>query len=187
MNNRRAVILVADDDSGDRLLIQGAFQKISPESCIHVTEDGDGVIAYLAGAGQYADRHKYPFPTFIITDLKMPRVDGFALLEKVKANPAWSTIPVVVFSASCDAEDVRTAYLLGASSYHVKPCGYANLSHFVRVLYEYWMNCELPRIEVNGTHVRTHRHGTIGSCYPRFDRVGNEKIPGRVDGEEHSK
>ena len=74
-----------------------------------VVADGVEAIDYMTGEGKYSDRGKYPYPTFIMTDLKMPRADGFAVLEHLKANPAWATIPAVVLSASTDPDDIRTS------------------------------------------------------------------------------
>lgn len=88
---------------------------------VNVVSSGDEGIEYMIGEGKFADRTKYPFPTLVITDLNMDQGDGFDVLEFMQNNPAWSVVPRVVFSSSDDDDDVRTAFLLGASVYHLKP------------------------------------------------------------------
>ena len=66
----------------------------------------------MMGEGKYADRDKFAYPTFIITDLKMPRRDGFAVLGFLKSNPEWAMIPTIVFSGSADLDDIKEAYML---------------------------------------------------------------------------
>ena len=75
----------------------------------------------MMGEGKYSDRRLYAYPTFITTDLKMPGADGFAVLEHLKNNPEWAVIPTVVLTGSRDLDDIKKSYMLGASSYHVKP------------------------------------------------------------------
>src|SRR5688500_19927215 len=77
----RLIILVAEDDPNDVLLLRRAFHKNGIDHPIHISSDGSDAMAYLQGAGPYAEREKYPFPRAIITDLKMPRCSGFELLE----------------------------------------------------------------------------------------------------------
>jgi CheY-like chemotaxis protein len=71
------------------------------------------------GEGKFSNRTEFAYPTFIMTDLKMPSADGFAVLEFLKGNPEWAVIPTIVFSASSDLDDIKKAYMLGASSYHI--------------------------------------------------------------------
>ena len=65
---------------------------------IQMVSDGGEAIAYILGEGKYSDRKKFAYPTFIITDLKMPKADGFAVLEFLKSNPKWKMIPTIVLS-----------------------------------------------------------------------------------------
>lgn len=89
----------------------------------------------------------YPFPTLIFLDLKMPGLDGFAVLQHLKANTTWAIIPAIVFSASEDSEDITKAFLCGACAYHVKPRGAEDREHLCRVLLEYWSMSEVPQID----------------------------------------
>ncbi|MGN6385680.1 MAG: response regulator, partial [Verrucomicrobiota bacterium] len=81
MNISRLIILLAEDDPNDVLLLQRAFKKNGIELPVHVSADGEDAMLYLKGEGKYKDRETYPFPRVIITDLKMPKCSGFDLLR----------------------------------------------------------------------------------------------------------
>src|SRR5688572_23059074 len=99
MKHANPTIMVVEDNIDDALLLKHAFKKIGVRDPIHVVRDGVEAIEYMMGEGKYADRRKFAYPTFILTDLKMPRADGFAVLEFLKGNPEWAVIPAIVFSA----------------------------------------------------------------------------------------
>jgi len=121
----------------------------------------------MTGEGKYADRQKFTYPTFIMTDLKMPKVDGFAVLEFLKKNPEWKIIPAVVLSASCDLDDIKKAYMLGASSYHVKPQDTEPLRQQLKILHDYWLTCEVPQVDTTGKQVETNSDGKLGEKFTR--------------------
>src|ERR1041385_8734520 len=112
MRKYHATILIVEDDQNDQFLIERAFRKIGVTDPIQIVGDGVEAIAYMMGEGKYADRAKFAYPTFIITDLKMPRADGFAVLEFLKSNPQWAVIPTIVLSASADLDDIKKSYML---------------------------------------------------------------------------
>lgn len=99
-------------------------------------------IAYLSGDGVFADRARYPYPHFILTDLKMPGADGFTLLEFLRKKPESALIRAVVLSGSQDDDDIKKAYWLGASGYLVKPSSPTDLRKVVKTLFDYWLLCE---------------------------------------------
>ena len=167
MKKLHRTILVIDDNEDDQFLIKNALTKIGVTDPIHLLDDGVDAIAYMMGEGKYADRRKYAYPTFILTDLKMPRKDGFAVLEFLKQNPEWAVIPTIVFSASSDLDDIKKAYMLGASSYHVKPRTHGALVHQMLVLHAYWMTCEVPEVDSSGRQVRTESSGKLGERFPQ--------------------
>jgi CheY-like chemotaxis protein len=179
---RRAVknasyrILLVDDEDNDRLLLGSALRAaLGDGSVIHESCDGEDAIAYFRGEDIYADRERFPFPNLLITDLHMPRVDGLALLEFLQSNPAWSVIPRVVCTSSCDDDDVKRAYLLGASAYHCKPGSTDELRELVVHLVHYWRHCELPPVDVNGRLLPTERSGKLGERYPE-PRAGRSMV-----------
>ena len=171
MKKLHPTIIVIDDDQNDQILIERALRKIGVTDPIHVLSDGAEAIEYMMGEGKYSNRQKYAYPTFILTDLNMPRKDGFAVLEFLKGNPEWAVIPTIVFSASCDTDDIKKAYMLGASSYHVKPRTHGALVHQLLVLHAYWMTCEVPEVDATGRQLRTASAGKLGE---RFPQVGDE-------------
>ena len=166
-----ATILVVEDDKNDQFLIERALRAAKVVGPIHFASDGDEAIAYFMGEGKFANRQTYAYPTFVMTDLKMPKVDGFGVLEFLKANPEWAIIPTVVFTASADRDDIKKAYMLGASSYHVKPHNPAALRELIGTLNAYWLTCEVPEVDITGKQLETDSAGKLGE---RFTQPCNE-------------
>lgn len=175
MKKLHPTILVIDDNVDDQFLIKYTFKKIGVTDPIHLLSDGVEAIEYMMGEGKFMDRKKYAYPTFIITDLKMPKKDGFAVLEFLKGNPEWAVIPTIVFSASADTDDIKKAYMLGASSYHVKPRTHGALMHQMLVLHSYWMTCEVPEVDSTGRQLRTQSFGKLGERFPQAGDNGAAK------------
>ena len=146
METKLATILLAEDDANDALLIKRALTKTGISNPVQMVSDGEEAISYLAGNGKYTNREAYPFPGYLITDLKMPRKSGFELLEWIRNNPEHQVIPTVVLSSSRQAEDIKRAYRLGANSYLTKPADFTKLQELTRKLFEYWVMCEKPEI-----------------------------------------
>ncbi len=167
MKNYHATILVVEDDPNDQFLVERAFRKIGVTDPIQVVGDGAEAIAYMMGEGKYSDRAKYAYPTFVITDLKMPRADGFAVLEFLKGNPEWAVIPTIVLSASTDLDDIKKSYMLGASSYHLKPQSPQELENQLAVINAYWMTCQVPQVDITGKQLRTNSVGKLGERFPQ--------------------
>jgi CheY-like chemotaxis protein len=113
-------ILIAEDSESDRMLIELGFAKAKLPFAVQFVQDGIHVTEYLDGVGRYANRAKFPIPVILLTDLKMPRMDGFELLEWVRRHETWKKLPVVVVTASNQSEDLSRAMRLGANTYVVK-------------------------------------------------------------------
>ena len=167
MKKYHATILVVEDDPNDQFLVERAFRAIGVTDPIQVVGDGVEAIAYMMGEGKYSDRETFAYPTFIITDLKMPRADGFAVLEFLKGNPEWAVIPTIVLSASSDLDDIKKSYMLGASSYHLKPHSPEELERQLAVINAYWMTCQVPEVDVTGKQLRTNSVGKLGERFPQ--------------------
>lgn len=155
----------------DQFLVTRAFKKIGVQTPIHVVNDGTEAIAYMMGTGKFADRSEFAYPTFIMTDLKMPNADGFEVLRFLKENPEWAVIPTIVFSSSADLDDIKKSYMLGASSYHRKPSGEALVTQ-LKVLYDYWLTCEVPQVDSTGKQLHTDSTGKLGERFEQADRPG---------------
>jgi len=165
MKKYHSTILIVDDDANDLFLIEHAFRENGVKDSIHKAKGGREAIDYMMGEGKYSDRSIYAYPTFITIDLKMPVVDGLAVLEHIKKNPAWAIIPTVILTSSQDLDDIKKAYMLGASSYHVKPNLHDDLLKLLNVLHAYWMTCEIPETDSSGHQLPTNSKGKIGERY----------------------
>lgn len=151
MGHTQETILVIEDDPNDIFLLQRALKKNNIVNPVQILPDGLEALAYLGGNGKYADRTTYPFPRFIIMDLKMPRMTGLEVLEWLKKNPQFQVIPTLVLTSSRLEQDISRAYQLGANSYMVKPSNFSDLQEMIRRTYDYWMVCMKPRLSAEGT------------------------------------
>jgi CheY-like chemotaxis protein len=162
MKDPNGTILLVDDDSHFLMFVEHVLRGNGVTAPVQLAHDGEEAIAYLIGEGKYSDRKIYPYPTFIVTDLSMPKADGFAVLQFLKKNPECAVIPTVVLSSSSDLDDIKKAYQLGASSYHVKPMGLENLAKLMKILHDYWMTCECPEVDGSGHQMPTNSIGKLG-------------------------
>lgn len=144
MDYRNFTILILEDDPNDVFLLQRALKKNSILNPLQIVPDGIEAVAYLSGAGKYADRSTYPFPSFIIMDLKMPRMGGLEVLQWLQDHPEYKVIPTLVLTSSRQQIDIARAYRLGANSYMVKPGSFDELLVMIRKVYDYWVVCARP-------------------------------------------
>jgi len=160
-------ILYVDDDDNDRELMKAAAEAaLGRKGTIVCLSNVEEAIRYLIGEGHYSDRSIFPFPTLVITDLKMPQKDGLHLLEFLQHNPAWSVVPRVMVSSSADADDVKKGFMLGASAFHDKS-SYGGFAQLIPVLLGYWKLSESPPIDETGRLEITNSRGKIGERYPQ--------------------
>ncbi len=95
----------------------------------------------------YAIRSEFPLPDLFLLDLKMPRLDGFEVLEWLRWQPSLSPLRVVVLTSSDNIRDINRAYRLGANSFMVKPLDFQNYIHFGRVIEGFWLKAsQAPEI-----------------------------------------
>ena len=147
MNNAKKTItiLMADDDSDDRLLTADAMVESRILNEFRFVENGVELIDYLRGNGNYSDRDKYPFPGLILLDLNMPKKDGREALQEIKSDSQLRRIPVVILTTSKAEEDMIRGYDLGAASYIAKPVTFDVLVELMRTIGKYWVEfVELP-------------------------------------------
>ncbi len=139
------VVLLVEDDEDDQVFFKRAVQKNHFPFLIHWARNGEEAKDYLSGAGEYADRQKFPYPKFIITDLKMPLHDGKEFLTWLKSHPKFSVVPTIIFGGTGAAKEVEDAYEnLGAHSYMVKPATPQELERIVELIFGYWASCLVP-------------------------------------------
>src|SRR5262245_44696103 len=163
MNLSRFTILLVEDDPDDVMNIERAFRKAKIANPLQVVNDGDAAVAYLNGDSPYEDRDRFPLPTLILLDLKLPRRSGFEVLHWIRENPLVSRLPVVVLTSSRERLDVNTAYDLHVNSYLVKPVAFDALLELVSSLNLYWILCnenpDLPGPPADSAPCMGHCHG----------------------------
>ena len=132
-------ILLVEDNPNDFLLIRRAFSKVNIPNPLNVVGDGEKAIEYLSGAGDYADRARFPLPLVILLDLKLPRKSGHEVVNWLRAQPVLKRIPVVVLTSSSMKSDVERCYDLGVISYLVKPVNFDDLRALMELIRQYWV------------------------------------------------
>lgn len=145
-------ILIAEDSVDDQVLLKRALEDAKKKGCgsgaheftYSMVENGAEARHYLKGDDKFADREKFPVPVLILSDLKMPLLDGFALIEWVRERRTMAMLPVVVFSSSDEPEDIDRAYRLGANTYFTKPGSLGELRRWAEGFTEYW--CSLADV-----------------------------------------
>ena len=128
------LLMLVDDDDGHRLLIRENLRAGGIVNEVLEMADGQQALDYLTRRGQHQDPTKSPRPGLILLDIKMPKIDGFSLLEKIKADPELRLIPVLMLTSTDDQGEINRSYALGASSYIVKPIRYEAFQERVKTL-----------------------------------------------------
>lgn len=114
------LILLAEDSADDSHLIQRAFELAKLPFKLHIVANGREAAEYLAGKNSFGNRKKFPLPDVVLTDLKMPQMDGFELVEWIRRQSQFQNLPVVVLTGSHEVRDRLRALEMGATSYMVK-------------------------------------------------------------------
>jgi CheY-like chemotaxis protein len=140
-------VLVAEDQDAEIVIYQHAFRRCGVTNITYV-RDGLEVIEYLSGKNQYADRDKYPFPTCMLLDLKMPRVDGMEVLQWMLDNASCRVIPTVMMSNSGIPSDINKAYLLGVNAYFIKPTRLNEMVDVLALIHHFWTVSQKPDLPI---------------------------------------
>ncbi len=139
-----ADILLVEDNPQDRELTLRALRKNNIVNPVMTVGDGAEALDYLFGTGAFEGRDTEQTPKVILLDLKLPKVDGLEVLEKVKSDERTKMIPVVVLTSSREENDVVDSYRLGVNSYIVKPVDFENFAEAVANLGLYWLLLNQP-------------------------------------------
>lgn len=137
-NNEIEILLVEDNMNDAEMTIRSLHKKNIAISILHL-KDGASALHYLFATDEFSGINIHQKPKVILLDLKMPKVDGLEVLEKIKKNEITKTIPVVVLSSSKESPDIQKAYSLGANSYIVKPVDFESFVKAVTELGLYWL------------------------------------------------
>lgn len=139
INSRPAIILLAEDDRGDQILTQRAFEEGRIKNELHIVEDGEAALDYLFRRGEYEDPKKSPWPDILLLDLNLPKIDGRQVLEKLKEHEKYTNIVTIVLTTSKQEEDILKTYNLGIKSFITKPIALDDFIKTVQMLGQYWL------------------------------------------------
>jgi CheY-like chemotaxis protein len=149
-SNKKAVILLVEDDPGDQELTRRALKHESINVDLRIAEDGEQAMQYLSRAGEFADPESSPTPDLILLDLNMPKKNGREVLGELRKNERLSRIPVVVLTTSEQEADILRSYDLGCNSYIQKPVDIDQFTESVQRLGTYWFGVvTLPSANAN--------------------------------------
>ena len=132
-------ILAADDEETDCLLLKLALKQAGLPNPLVLVQDGQAAVDYLTGAPPYDNRADHPLPGLLLLDLKMPRMNGFEVLEWLANRPDFKHVPVVVLSSSSDEADIEQARRMGACDYRVKPHDFRKLISLLQEVANRWL------------------------------------------------
>lgn len=133
------MILLVEDNPDDEELTLMAFRQIRILNPVHVARDGVEAIDFLFGTGAHAGRDLSVMPTMILLDLKLPKLDGFAVLRRIRSDERTRFLPVVILTSSKEDQDLVESYSLGCNSYIRKPVDFTQFSEAARQLGVYWL------------------------------------------------
>ena len=132
-------ILVVDDSEDDVYFLCRAFEKAGLKHPITHVSDGEEAVDYLSGENGFTDRSRYPLPKLMLLDVKMPRRDGFDVLQWLLTRKDLDKLPVVMLSSSLRPEDVAKAKVLGATEYLCKPVESEGFGQIVQTIASRWL------------------------------------------------
>jgi len=138
------MVLLVEDNPDDEALTMRALKQSKLANEIVVTRDGSEALDYLFGTGAYEGRDLTHMPTVILLDLKLPKVNGLEVLQRLREDARTKLIPVVVLTSSSEDEDMMQSYQLGANSYVRKPVIFGKFADAVSQLGLYWMLLNQP-------------------------------------------
>jgi len=146
MNNK--IILLVEDNPDDADLTLRALKQHNILNEVVLAHDGAAALDYLFGTGAYAGRDTSQMPQLVLLDLKLPKVDGFEVLRRLRANDRTRFLPVVILTSSNEEQDLIAAYHNHANSYIRKPVDFVQFTEAVRLLGLYWLVLnELPPVK----------------------------------------
>jgi len=143
---QKTILLVEDNPDHEALTLR-ALRKAGLANPVIVARDGAEALDYLFGQGTYAGRDTADIPQAVLLDLKLPKVDGLEVLQRMRSDDRTKLIPVVVLTSSDEEKDLVTSYAYGANSYIRKPVDFVQFVEATRQLGLYWLVLnEPPRI-----------------------------------------
>ena len=145
METNEVEILLVEDNPNDAELAIRALKAHNLANKVVWLKDGVEALDFIFAQGQYADRSIEDAPKVVLLDLKLPRVDGLEVLEKVKSDKRTRTIPIVVLTSSSEERDIVTSYTHGVNSYILKPVDFDKFVDAVKEVGLYWLLLNKPQ------------------------------------------
>jgi two-component system response regulator len=142
-------ILLVEDNPDDVELTMRAFHKNNIANNLVVARDGVEALDYLFCRGAYTERDIKDTPRLILLDLKLPKVDGLQVLERLRAEECTKLIPVVILTSSKEEQDLISGYKTGANSYVRKPVDFNQFVEAVRQIGLYWLLINEPPPDIS--------------------------------------
>jgi len=133
------MILLVEDNPNDEELTLRALKKANIANQVAIARDGQEALDFLFSTGKYAGREPPTMPAVVLLDLKLPKLDGIDVLQRIRADPRTKLIPVVVLTSSSEDEDMVRSYQSGANSYVRKPIEFSAFADAVTQLGMYWV------------------------------------------------
>lgn len=137
-------VLLVEDNPMDAELMIRSLRKNNVSNPIHHAEDGAEALDFLFCRGAYGDRRFERPPKIVLLDLKLPKISGLEVLRQVKQDDRTKHIPVIIVTSSREDPDIKTAYMLGANSYVVKPVDFDAFVETMKNLGNYWLSVNVP-------------------------------------------
>jgi len=144
------IVLMAEDDEHDILAVRRAWKKRNLTNPLYIVNDGEECLDYLHRRGKYSEQGTAPRPGIVLLDIKMPKMDGLAVLEYIRKSDEFRRLPVIILTTSKDEQDRLKSYDLLANAYIIKPIGFDNFSEAVNTINLFWELVQLPE-ESHGT------------------------------------
>lgn len=138
MNQEVHILLIEDSSADAEMTINALKANNLANKLLHI-KDGAEALDFIFAKGKYSHRKIEEKPKVILLDLKMPKVNGIEVLQKIRADERTKTIPVVVLTSSKEDPDIKKCYDLGVNSYVVKPVEFDEFQKAISNLGLYWM------------------------------------------------
>jgi len=141
---KEKVILLVEDSPRDEELTIRALHKNNIKNEVVVARDGAEALDYLFATGAHAGRNTAEFPTVVLLDINLPKIDGLEVLRRLRADERTKLLPVVMLTSSKEEKDRFVGYSAGANSFVRKPIEFTEFSEAIRLLGLYWLILNEP-------------------------------------------